>query len=686
MDINEIKAIFKQKINKDKENEERKEKMKEIYKLSLIERKRKVLKELEKEFLDTEKIKDLLLMDNTNENLIFKYFLSLDKNIIIHNIEKYSSYMSVSKIKELQTIKFGNKNQGYRNTSYKAFFFKLIDAMKSGDKAGLKKVKSIITLTHKTIELNNQPFDLSNFEAFYFYLCGSLVEQINQNNENEDEYLLCMKTYLNSMSKILNNYRKENYEVENKNIKKFLIIFLSIINLDEANSSSIAKIAVILTKPDDEFIQQMISVTMKKIEIEFDQRVVNEFKKLIEDTSIFCCFEYRYIKNSIQIPEQCYLYDYIIENNIFKKYETNLIKFLNIILKSDLLRSIVKIIYKSKDEKMKYFFDEISIEDFWNNNILFIPFKLKITSGFSYKDTFFVLFCFYKIEHFDSEIENKIFTLGAFIRVLIHEIFGHLMISYFFYMFHANIDEDIYYDSPRMSDQIRELDKKYLCQKVGDFLANIFYDNFLGIINNDLLIKNLQKDFETIIGKDYAEKLTQELLEEYQKKDISKIKKNDFKLELSTKIINILIGFISDEYEKYTNELNLKKEAYKHAESGNFVEFLLFNDFSQYTNLKECLFLLDEENYEKTNLFKFRTKFKNIITKENDEYIEQFNEKQKIFSDLFSQYKSFYRKSKDKNNLTSKKSFREERNDNLNKKFESFDCFNFRLNWRASYD
>ena len=61
MDINEIKAIFKQKINKDKENEERKEKMKEIYKLSLIERKRKVLKELEKEFLDTEKIKDLLL-------------------------------------------------------------------------------------------------------------------------------------------------------------------------------------------------------------------------------------------------------------------------------------------------------------------------------------------------------------------------------------------------------------------------------------------------------------------------------------------------------------------------------------------------------------------------------------------------------------------------------------------------
>ena len=63
-----------------------------------------------------------------------------------------------------------------------------------------------------------------------------------------------MKTYINSISKILKNYRKENYEEEKRNIKKFLIIFLSIINLEEDNSSSISKVAVILTKPNDKFI------------------------------------------------------------------------------------------------------------------------------------------------------------------------------------------------------------------------------------------------------------------------------------------------------------------------------------------------------------------------------------------------------------------------------------------------
>ena len=410
MEINEIKLNSNQKINKEKEKEEIKQKMKEIYKLSLIEKKRIILRELEKEFIEPEKIKNLLLMDNTNENLIFKYILSLNKNIIINEMQKYSSYMSILKIKELQTIKFGNEIQGFRNISYKNLFFRLLDTMNFDDKTKLKEVISAIKLTYKKLESNNQPFDLSNFETFYFYLCRSLIEQIDENNKYEDEYLLSMKTYINSISKILKNYRKENYEEEKRNIKKFLIIFLSIINLEEDNSSSISKVAVILTKPNDKFIQQMISVIIQEIEIEFDQRVVEEFKKLIEDTNIFCRFDHKYIKNSIQIPEQCYLYDYIIENNIFKKYESKLIKFLNVIFKSDLFRNIVKIIYKAKDEKMKYFFDEISVEDFWNNNILFVPFKLKKASDSPYKDIFFILFCFYKIEHFDSEIENKILT------------------------------------------------------------------------------------------------------------------------------------------------------------------------------------------------------------------------------------------------------------------------------------
>ena len=488
------------------------------------------------------------------------------------------------------------------------------------------------------------------------------------------------------MLDILKNYNKENYVEEEIDIKKFLTIFYSIVNLDEDNMSRISRVPKILKKPDDDAIKCMILSETTKIELEYGQKQVEQFKHLIEDTSKFCCIEYKCVKNTLQIPERCYLYDYIIKHNVFKKYETKLIDLLNIIFKSDLFRNLVKIIYKSKDENMKYFFDEeSSVEDFWNNNILFVPFKLKKVSGFSYKDTFHILFSFYKIKHFDSDIENEIFTLGAFIRVLIHETFGHLMISYFYYMFYVNTEESNNYDSPRMLDQIKNLNKKHLCKIVGEFLANKFYDNLMKINEKNLLKNKLFEEFENIIGQNYAEKLAKKLLEEEKKIDISNIEKGKFLSDLAEKIIDILIYLISEEYNKYINEFKDKKIKYKEIESGNLVEFLLFKDFSQYTTLKECLFLLDEKIYEKTNLFKFSSEYQNLNKKENDDFLKELNNTQKIFSGLFSQYYSFYETSRDKNDLVTKKSFRETSSDNLTKRFDTFECFNFRLNREALF-
>ena len=561
-----------------------------------------------------------------------------------------------------------------------------MEAFYNEDKLKLNEEKAKINLTHKNIELNNQPFDLSNYEAFYFYLCSSLLSQINNNETNIDNYINCMQEYITSMHDFLKNYKKNNYEEEKLDRNKFLTIFYSIVNLDEDNMSRISRVPKILKKPDDNAIKYMILAETKKIELEYGQKRVEQFKHLIEDTSIFCCIQYKCVKNTIQIPEKCYLYDYIIKHNVFKKYETKLIDLLNIIFKSDLFRNLVKIIYKSKDENMKYFFDEeSSVEDFWNNNILFVPFKLEKVSGFSYKDTFHILFSFYKIEHFDSDIENEIFTLGAFIRVLIHETFGHLMISYFYYMFYVNTEESKNYDSPRMLDQIKNLNKKHLCKIVGEFLANKFYDNLMKINEKNLLKNKLSEEFEDIIGKNYAEKLAKKLLEEEKKIDISNIEKGKFLSDLTEKIIDILIDLISEEYNKYINEFKDKEIKYKEIESGNLVEFLLFKDFSQYTTLKECLFLLDEKMYEKTNLFKFSSEFQNLEKKKNNEFLKELNNSQKIFSELFSQYYSFYETSRDKNDLVTKKSFREISNDNLTKKFDTFECFNFRLDREALF-
>ena len=141
--------------------------------------------------------------------------------------------------------------------------------------------------------------------------------------------------------------------------------------------------------------------------------------------------------------------------------------------------------------------------------------------------------------------------------------------------------------------------------------------------------------------------------------------------------------FISIDFDNYIKDFVIKQNKYKEEESGNLVEFLLFNDFNQYITLKECLFLLDEEVYQNTNLFKFRFKFNNVPIINNDEFIKELAEGKKIFNDIFSEYKSIYEENKDNNNdLIFPKSFRENCGDNLNKKIEPFQCFNFSLDRR----
>lgn len=110
---------------------------------------------------------------------------------------------------------------------------------------------------------------------------------------------------------------------------------------------------------------------------------------------------------------------------------------------------------------------------------------------------------------------------------------------------------------------------------------------------------------------------------------------------------------------------------------------MLFNNFNQYITLKECFFLLDEEIYQKTNIFKFRSKFNNVFIKNNDEFIKELVEGKKLFNDAFTEYYSIYLKNKNNNDdLISPKSFRENCEENLNKKIEPFQCFNFSLDRR----
>ena len=189
--------------------------------------------------------------------------------------------------------------------------------------------------------------------------------------------------------------------------------------------------------------------------------------------------------------------------------------------------------------------------------------------------------------------------------------------------------------------------------------------------------RGLCDKLKSIIGMEYAEKLITKLFEN-QEVQISKCKNKDNLPLLARQIVDILVNLISEELNNYIVSLEYKQEEYKEMESGNFVEFLLFNDFSQYMSLKNCMFLLDEKNYD-SNFLNFRSQFKSLTGKKNDTFIKELNDEKKIFFELFSEYnKTIYEKTKDaNNNLNTLQTFRGNDGNNLNKQYEAFKCINF---------
>ena len=685
------------RLNKKKKNNLL-EKLNKINQLSLKERRLKVINELKKETLNFEELDFLLLMDNTNENLLYRYLLSLNKNNVYDEIERFSYFINPSKIKDLLCKLPGNHNLGFRNITNKTLFFQFLSAIKEGNQTIINKKVSIINIADNEMDDNNQPFNISfNLEAFYYHISCLLATKIEKEKERGEtkftKYLNGLKRYLFSLSNELNEYEQSLCD-ENKDFKKFLTIIFSIINYDYDNIEKFSQVPIILDKkPNEEDLKIRISMEIKDIKERFGEEEVEEFKKAIKNIKIFHTIKnISHIDDKIYIPEECYLYEYIIENNIFKKYESKIISLLNIIYKSDLFKQLVRIIYDEYNVNKFYFEENDFIKDFWDNNIIFVPFNIEKVSGFSYKDTFTILFCIYKIRHFKSDIENEIFTLGAFIRVLIHESFGHLVVANIFYMFYANINDYNNYNTPKIESQIENLNKTNFCEYIGDTLAEIFFQNLDAIeqndsINsieleyskkalNDSMKKNLQEKYEKIIGKNYAKELIEKLEEKIDIQTVS-IKNNDDNLpRMSKQIVDILINIISKEFNDYI--ANLNESQIKHNESGNFVEFLLFNDFSQFMTLKNCLFLLNEENYNIKNFLFFRSEFKSLIKKNNDDFIKELNATKRIFSDLFSKYSSLF--GQDKNayyNLNIPESFRGNFGDNLNRKCEAFQCLNF---------
>lgn len=214
-DNNEIKDYFNKK-------EKKFEYLKEINKLNLNERKQKVIDELlVNQSLSLEKLNYLLLMDNTNEELVYRYICMLKKSDVFLEKNRFSSYISLSKFENLQKKFFGNSNQSYRKFSYKDIFFQILSAIQKSEEMTINNILFMINVAQMNAAMNNQFFDFkTNSEAFYYYLCILLTTRIKKEKEDPD-YLPFLKNYLDSLSITLNKYKRNDYEEEMKDLKNF---------------------------------------------------------------------------------------------------------------------------------------------------------------------------------------------------------------------------------------------------------------------------------------------------------------------------------------------------------------------------------------------------------------------------------------------------------------------------------
>ena len=262
--------------------------------------------------------------------------------------------MNLSNLNDLENKIFGKNNQYFRKISYKVQFFRLLDDIIEKNENNIQNKIKTLTVNIKNSEFNNQPYNYQNIEVFYFYLYELFVNQIEKKMKEEGKrYLDSLDDYIDSISRELykykpdqckkeeiehkecsqkdnleNEYLKEEYEEEKKDIKKFLTILFSIINFDVENSSSFTQVANTFLKLNDTDKKTLMSIEEKIIKQSYGKNAMDKFKKILSNEKLYNSINHfnniTYSNNEIVIPEQCFSFDYIIEHNIFKKYENKI--------------------------------------------------------------------------------------------------------------------------------------------------------------------------------------------------------------------------------------------------------------------------------------------------------------------------------------------------------------------------
>ncbi len=438
-------------LNEIKQYEEEIKDMTYLDKKELFKKKINSLEFSIDKYKDYIEILKLLILDNTNKEILEKYIIFLKENNELfkkdnlkdmpnyeNEIECYKICFSVEECEKYfgKGIKNKSEKENLKN------FLKFIISKKDDelyDELNKMKLK---------ISKFNQPINFENKELFY-YKNYVLILYLFSPIEKNKKYNVLVKTRKEIIKYILDNNLLDNEDI-NKDEESFNYFIISLINSYDCDTftKNILKLKMYSTKEYEEIIYKN-----KNIFLEYDKE-----KKEVSISSSYLTFSdnknLKSIINTEQITydiilshnfidlEDVYNFNYAKNNNFFFKNKEILNNFLLKVFNSKVFEDIHNELYNNEYYKSKknIFKNKKVIEDVLNKHIFFYPFDIE-DSGCTDKLSLNIFFPIYKYQNTNvksAQIKQnfkyyfEVLKLGRCIDILYHEINHCIQIIYHF--------------------------------------------------------------------------------------------------------------------------------------------------------------------------------------------------------------------------------------------------------------
>ena len=576
------------------EFQEIKEFRKEIVIMNIFERKKIAIKEYENfiknkncedknEIISREertkkeyiKIKCLVLIDNTNKDIIKLYLNFIKKNDIFIKENKLDTYeKEINKYKVIFTIEEMKQIEpGIKTKSQKTIFLDYLQYLSSIDlnNNNVLQIKENAKMELKKLFLFNTPIEFDNMELYYYKCYYNLLLKIS--NRNDKKILKYLKDRKNVIKYILRNNLYNNPQItSNEDKMNLLFLFL----LKELISDKYKEKELV----NFNRLTQKIPVTKNDFEKLFKEDKQNKLKKI--DDALYVVHKYstenyrikmkmpleniclknlKYFIDEVKM-ENYFNLDTLLINNEISEYIEDIKTFFINIIDSKVFHQAIKEIFpdyskylnSNKNADLKYYI---------NKRIKFYPIQNYIASRITDKLSCFTYIksinFYFELINMKDRRSRDAFIVSHILIYLFHEVYDAIESIMFFKGKNKKLFFSLINEENEVNEEKEELNFEKIMFGKNKIELNIL--ECLYILNEDnykQTVRDFRKNFKKIMQIEYIShgntdfiKIKNEKFKKFYDDSTEEIQNIKHKLMYSTTIENMGNSDSEDNYEEY---------------------------------------------------------------------------------------------------------------------------------------